>query len=477
MADASSSSPAPGSSSSSSSSSDPSAASTTSSSSSSSPSSPFATAAGAGVAAALDWEHFRTHGHELVDFIVDYYKSVEARPVKSPVAPGYLRPQLPDHAPESAEPFSAVLADIESKIMPGVTHWQHPGFFAYFPANSSPPGLLGEMLSGMFNVIGFSWIASPAASELETVVLDWLAKLIGLPEVFLSQGTGGGVIQGTASEATLVALLAAKARALAAPRARAEETDDSLVSKFVVYTSDQAHSSIKKACMVAGIHLDRFRSLPAHGPDFRFDPEALATAIRDDQAAGLVPLFCCATLGTTSSGAFDPIDRIGRLCREHGLWFHVDAAWAGSAFVCPEFQHLHAGIEFADSFDFNPHKWCVPKRERCERAGDVGVGEREGRKREGRRRWRDRGAGEMRGREHERGGQEPVVEPEKPSEIRRRSEGDFGQIRRIDIFPSSSSSPLSLCIPFISFPPPRPLRFPSSLFLLLLPTSFPGPGC
>lgn len=217
-------------------------------------------------------ERFRTEGHKVVDFIADYYKNVHKMPVKSQVKPGYLAPMLPTGPPEEGEPLDRVLSDVENLIMPGVTHWQSPRFMAYFPAGSSWPGLIGEMLSGMFNVIGFSWVASPAASELETIMLDWLGELLALPKDFHSSGTGGGVIQGTASEATLVALLAARARALeqmtGAEEGEKGDIFDSANSKFVVYTSEQAHSSVQKAAMIAGIPLSRFRKIKTSGPKY-----------------------------------------------------------------------------------------------------------------------------------------------------------------------------------------------------------------
>lgn len=325
----------------------------------------------------MDWEQFRSHGREMVDYIADYYANVEKFPVKSKVMPGYLAKLLPSSVPEAAEPVEAIMADVKAHIVPGITHWQHPSFFAYFPSNTSYPGLLGDMLASCFNVIGFSWIASPAATELEAITLDWLGDLIGLPEEFLSRGgTGGGVIQGTASEATIVALLASRARAVRrenARRAVAAGTDplkedsaefgaleDELGARWTVYASDQAHSSAKKACMVAGIPLARYRSIKARADaEYSLDTLALAEAMRADAAAGLQPLFVLATCGTTSSGAFDDLVLAAEVAREHGAWVHVDAAWAGSACVCPEHRVMLRGIEACDSLDFNPHKWLL----------------------------------------------------------------------------------------------------------------------
>eukprot|EP00899_Mesostigma_viride_P019632 jgi/Mesvir1/27670/Mv07392-RA.1 len=290
-----------------------------------------------------------------------------------PPQPGYLKPLIPSSAPEEGEDWDTIMADVRDKIMPGVTHWQSPAFFAYFPANSSYPGLLGEMLSGALNVIGFSWISSPAATELETIALDWLGQLLRLPAEFLSEGSsgrGGGVIQGTASESTLVALLAARARALHRLREQhassggqegggAAAWDEALAStRLVAYTSDQAHSSVKKACMIAGIR--HFRALPTTASTgFALSPEVLEEAVREDLQQGLLPCFLCATLGTTSSTAVDPLGPLGAIAAAHGMWTHVDAAYAGSACICPEHRHHLDGVEVTDSFCMNAHKWLL----------------------------------------------------------------------------------------------------------------------
>lgn len=317
----------------------------------------------------MDWEKFREHGRGMVDFISDYYSGVEKLPVKSQVKPGYLAELLPRSAPEAPESVGDVMKDVREHILPGITHWQHPSFFSYFPANTSYPGLLGDMLASCFNVIGFSWIASPAATELESITLDWLGELIGLPESFLTRGgKGGGVIQGTASEATIVALLASRARALSRDRDGAPALDagdggaleDAMAPKWCVYGSDQAHSSAKKACMVAGIPLARYRCIPSKREDnYSLDVAALREAMRKDKEAGLRPLFVLATCGTTSSGAMDDLVAASAAAKEHDAWMHVDAAWAGSACICPEFRGMLRGIENCDSIDFNPHKWLL----------------------------------------------------------------------------------------------------------------------
>lgn len=301
----------------------------------------------------FDAEEFRENAHKMVDFIADYYRDIEKFPVRSQVQPGYLQTLLPDNAPEYPETLESVLTDIRSKIIPGITHWQSPNFFAFYPSNSSTAGLLGEMLSGGFNVIGFSWITSPAATELEAIVLDWLGKLINLPEAFLLSGKGGGVIQGTASEAILVALLAARDKAL-------KVIGMGSLERLVVYGSDQTHSALQKACMIAGIQKTNFRVLPTNSStNYALSPDVLEKAISDDLSAGFCPFFLCATVGTTSSTAVDSLMELGKISQDHGMWLHVDAAYAGSACICPEYRHYLDGVELADSFNMNAHKWLL----------------------------------------------------------------------------------------------------------------------
>lgn len=272
--------------------------------------------------------------------------------------PGYLRERLPAQAPEAPETLDAVLKDFHEHIIPGITHWQAPTFFSWFPAQTSPHGILGDMLSDAIGCIGFSWAASPACTELETITTDWLADLVGLPDTFRSAGAGGGVIQGTASEATLVALLVARARTLADLGLPASSDPAAACARLVFYASDQAHSSVRKAALVAGIAPGRFRAIPSDPRTFSISTEALEAAMAGDVAAGLVPCFVVATLGTTSSGAFDDLVGVVAAARPHNAWVHVDAAWAGSAFVCPELRPGRLdGVDGADSFDFNPHKW------------------------------------------------------------------------------------------------------------------------
>jgi aromatic-L-amino-acid decarboxylase len=281
---------------------------------------------------------FRALAHRMVDFIADYHEGIGEHPVLSRAAPGELLAALPERAPDEPEPWDAVFADLERLILPGLTHWQAPGFFGYFPCNASAPGVLGEMLSAGLGIQGMLWVTSPAATELETRMLTWLGRLLDLPETFLD-APGGGCIQGTASEATLCALLAARDRAPAGER--------------VAYASAQAHSSVAKAARIAGVTL---RTI-ATDAGLALDADALRRAIAEDRAAGRVPCFVCATVGTTSSGAVDPLPALRDL--GPGVWLHVDAAWAGSACVCPEHRPLLDGVEHADSLCCNPHKWLL----------------------------------------------------------------------------------------------------------------------
>jgi len=296
-------------------------------------------------------DEFRRHGHSVVDWIADYYSRIESFPVLSRVEPGQIRASLPLNPPDNGQPFPTILADIEKLILPGVTHWQSPNFFAFFPSNASGPSILGDLLSSGLGVQGMLWATSPACTELETHVLDWLVHMLDLPQKFLSTASGGGVIQDTASSASLCALLAARERATNFA-SNARGCDGTLVA----YTSSQAHSSLEKDVQIAGIGRKRLRLIEAD-EKFAMRPEALARQIAEDRRAGLVPFFVCATVGTTSSNALDPVAAIGTICRENNLWLHVDAAMSGTAAVCPEFRHIHEGLELADSYCFNPHKW------------------------------------------------------------------------------------------------------------------------
>lgn len=361
-------------------------------------------------------EDFRAQALRAIDFIADYLATVESRPVLSRVKPGDIYDALPSHAPEepalqrpgpngvSAE-WSSIFSDLERVILRGITHWQSPNFFAFFPANTSYPAILGELLSAGLGVQGMLWLTSPACSELETKVLDWLGELIGLPREFLSDsaepaiqpGNGGGVIEGTASDATLVALCAARHRVrirnplpeggglgvgeLAHSQSSDSKSADRSTTPTVrhsatslhhtIYTSTQAHSSVIKAAMIAGLATspdDRTHlRLIDTDSSFAMDPAALERAIREDLRQGFTPAYVVATVGTTSSTAIDPIDKIASVlratgCDKLGTWLHIDAAHAGAACVCPEFRSMLGGAEgvaHADSIAFNPHKWLL----------------------------------------------------------------------------------------------------------------------
>ncbi|KAL3137675.1 hypothetical protein ABBQ38_004950 [Trebouxia sp. C0009 RCD-2024] len=305
----------------------------------------------------MSLEEFRKRAHETVDYICDYYARVDDLPVRSPVEPGYLHEQLPKEAPQQGETWEAIMEDVNKCIVPGLTHWQSSNFFAYFPCNSSFPAMLGEMLCAGFATQNFSWIGSPAATELETIVMDWLGKLLGLPQQFLSRtaegsfAAGGGVIQGTASEATLVCMLAARARAM-------QGRPSSDMAKLVAYTSDQAHSSVKKATMIAGVtHLRALKTEEAD--EWALQAATLQQAVRQDLQEGLIPFYLCATVGTTSTATVDDLRGLGTVSKQHNVWVHVDAAYAGATAVLPSMRHWFDGVELADSFSFNPHKWLL----------------------------------------------------------------------------------------------------------------------
>ena len=298
-------------------------------------------------------DEFKNNAYKVIDWIADYYKNVDSFPVLSQAAPGDIRSQLPDHPPEDGETFEAVLADMNEKILPGITHWQSPNFFAFFPCNSTGPAILGDMLSTGLGVQGMLWATSPACTELETHVLDWLVDMLDLPEKFKSTGTGGGVIQDTASSATLCALVAAREKA-----SNGNINETGFDGTLRVYTSSQAHSSIEKAVKIAGIGKHNLRSIAVDN-EFAMRPSELRRAIEQDITDGLTPAFVCATVGTTSSTALDSLTQIGSICSEFGIWLHVDAAMAGSAAICPEYRFIHKGMEFANSYCFNPHKFLL----------------------------------------------------------------------------------------------------------------------
>ena len=290
-------------------------------------------------------DEFRRAGHDVVDWVADYLERVESLPVRPSLAPGDVRSQLPAHPPEQGEGWDAIIADLDRIVVPGTTHWQSPNFFGYFPANSSGPSVLGDLVSSGLGVQGMLWATSPACTEVETHVLDWLVELLGLPDRFL----GNGVVQDSASSATLCAILAA--------RDRISPTIDR--SKLRAYASTQAHSSVEKGMRVAGLRLEQLHLVDVD-EQYRMQSGALASAVADDLAAGLVPFLVVATVGTTSSAAIDPVAAIVETVRPHHVWVHVDAAYAGAAAVVPSLRPLvNGGLDGVDSWCFDPHKWFL----------------------------------------------------------------------------------------------------------------------
>ncbi|CAH0599789.1 unnamed protein product [Chrysodeixis includens] len=307
----------------------------------------------------MQHEEFRVKAKEMVDYIADYLENVRERRVYPNVQPGYLHKLLPQEAPEGPEQWDHIMKDVEENILPGLVHWQSPHMHAYFPALTSYPSIMGDMLASGLNVLCFTWASSPAGTELETIAMNWLGKMLGLPECFLNEkndSPGGGVIQTTASEATLVSLLAARTRSLMElSKLNPEVQSAELLGHLICYCSDQAHSSVEKAGLIG---LVRMRYIETD-EEQSMRGDKLEEAIAADKKKGLVPFWVCATLGSTGSVAFDNLKEIGDVCEKHGAWLHVDAAYAGSAFACPEFRHWMEGIEKADSFAFNPSKWLM----------------------------------------------------------------------------------------------------------------------
>jgi len=293
-------------------------------------------------------DEFRRYGHQVVDWVADYRKRCATLPVMSRVSPGDVRAALPATPPSGPEGFDAILGDLDRVILPGLSHWQHPRFFGYFPSNGELSSVLGDYLSTGLGVLGLSWQSSPALTEVEEVVTDWARQMVGLSD------TWRGVISDTASSCTLVALICARERASGFSLAGGGLQGQN--APLVVYVSSHSHSSVEKAALLAGFGRDNLRVVAA-GPDRAMDAEALAQAVRDDLAAGRRPCAVVATSGTTTTTAFDPLEAIAAVTGEHGLWLHVDAAMAGSAMILPECRHLWQGVEAADSLVFNPHKW------------------------------------------------------------------------------------------------------------------------
>jgi aromatic-L-amino-acid/L-tryptophan decarboxylase len=295
----------------------------------------------------MNSDEFRKYAHELVDWMADYLDTIESYPVKAPTKPGEILDQLPVHPPRKGESFDTIFRDFHDVIIPGMTHWQHPKFFAYFPANSSRISILAEMLTATLGAQCMSWVTSPAATELEERVMEWLRQMIGLPEMFT------GVIQDTASTATICALLTAR-----------EKQSDFIVNKkglhshhrYVVYCSTESHSSIEKAVKVIGIGSDNLRKIPVDGT-YAMAAGRLHNQIDDDIEKGYIPLAVVAALGTTGSTAIDSVKKIGDITSKYKIWLHVDAAYAGTALLLPEYRWMIDGVKHIDSFVFNPHKW------------------------------------------------------------------------------------------------------------------------
>jgi aromatic-L-amino-acid decarboxylase len=293
-------------------------------------------------------EEFRRLGHQIVDWVADYRERAASLPVMSRVAPGDVKARLPASPPQAPEGFEAVLRDLDQVIVPGLSHWQHPRFFGYFPSNGELSSVLGDYLSTGLGVLGLSWQSSPALTEVEEVVTDWMRQMVGLSDAW------SGVIQDTASNCTLVSLICARERSSGFSLARAGLQAEA--SPLVVYVSAHSHSSVEKAALLAGFGRANIHVVPTD-EKYAMQPEALAQAVRDDLSAGRTPCAVVATCGTTATTAFDPLEAIAAVAAEHGLWMHVDAAMAGSAMILPECRHLWAGIEGADSLVMNPHKW------------------------------------------------------------------------------------------------------------------------
>ncbi len=289
-------------------------------------------------------DEFRRSGKELIDWIADYHETVAQRRIQPDVAPGEIRSRMPDAAPEEGEDFARIVADLDEIILPGLTHWQSPHWFGYFPANVSYPAILGELVAAGLGQQGMLWSTSPVTTELESHVLDWLVDLLGLPASWKTTAPGGGVLQMSASDSTHTALVVARERASASAP----------LDSIVAYTSAQAHSSLEKGARVAGYR--HLRAIDVDG-EYAMRAEALRAAIARDRADGLAPAFVGTTVGTTGTTAVDPVRAIGEIARAEALWHHVDAAFAGSAMICEEFRHHQDGLELVDSYTFNPHKW------------------------------------------------------------------------------------------------------------------------
>ncbi|CAH8855961.1 unnamed protein product [Trichobilharzia szidati] len=328
----------------------------------------------------MDSEEFLSSAQMLLQFIVDYRSGAFSRefpvlPDTNKIKPGYLLPLLPKEAPEEKESFEKILQDIKDKIMPGVTHWQHPDFHAYYPTGSSYASALGSLLNASLACVGFSWISCPSCTELEVITLDWMVHALALPHKFLSASSkndpshkGGGVIEVSASLVCATLALGLRDQAIKTYMRKGDQSTDfnylngeesaSILSHLVAYTSDQAHSSVTRAFRIAMLN-SRVIKTKRIGKRLVFDPNDLQDAIENDKSNGLIPLLCVATLGTTSTCEFEDLQAIGNICQKYNIWFHVDGAYGGSALLCPEFRHFANGIELADSININAHKMML----------------------------------------------------------------------------------------------------------------------
>jgi len=295
----------------------------------------------------MDKESFRQYGHQFVDWMAEYFEKIETLPVKPSLKPGDVRKKLPEKPPVQGESMDSIFQDFQDIVLPGITHWQHPSWFAYFPANNSPPSILAEMLTAGMGAQCMVWQTSPAAAELEEVVMEWLRQMLGLPEGM------AGVIQDTASTATLVALLSAREKVT-----NFTANMRGIQNTLTVYASEETHSSIEKGVKIAGYGKENLRYIPTDDK-FAMIPEKLEEAIIEDKNKGFQPACVVGTVGTTSSTAVDPLGPIGKICRRHDVWFHVDAAFSGTASILPEKKWMLEGVEHVDSFVFNPHKWML----------------------------------------------------------------------------------------------------------------------
>lgn len=306
----------------------------------------------------MDSKEFLDFGKAMIDFVANYTDNIRDRNVLADVEPGYLVKLLPEEAPQKPEDWQQVLIDVERYILPGVTHWNSPHFHAFYPAGNSYPSIVADILSAAIGCIGLSWIASPACTELEVITLNWMGKLLGLPKQFLhsNEGFGGGVIQGSASEATLIALLTAREQTTRRMKHLHPDLDEAIIKdKLVAYSSDQSNSSVEKGGILASISM---RLLPTDD-ECVLRGETLLKAVKEDLEKGLIPCCVISTLGTTGTCAFDKLDELGPICNEYNIWLHVDAAYAGAAFICPEYRYLMSGVEYSDSFVVNAHKWML----------------------------------------------------------------------------------------------------------------------